>query len=183
MPTRITVNDAATLIADHLLQGVAPERQAAILPATKYNVLVKAFNVSSICLLAAAVSAIFLAFSAACVFLAVGVLLRWATEKELGRYAIQPDASAGDAGSRDAGMMPSSVMRIVQTFLPTVFPEARREVASCIQRHVGIEPREGWEADEVVLFDYVVWKNSVDIPPENREGAIRREFRLDTQLD
>ncbi len=85
MPTHISVNDALSLAAHYLLpeQATTEKEKAKFLPLVEYNLLVKAFNVSTILLTAAAVSALFLSFTTSFVFLALGLFCRSVAEKEL----------------------------------------------------------------------------------------------------
>lgn len=159
--------------AQYLLSGlqISEEKRNQIMPATKYNVLVKAFNVASVLLVVAAVSAVFLAMTSAFVLMAVGLFLRFTAEKKLDEYT-KP--------------LPLGVLDLVVDALQTSLlrhadrqtPES--EKVANIFRHVGLPRVREWEPNQVELFDCIIVKNEIPIseviepreaPRENAEAV------------
>lgn len=174
MPLHITMSDASKTITDWVLsrQNLTEERKTEIYEAEKYNVLTKIFNASSVHLIAGVVSAIFLAMSSAFVFLVLGLFLRTVTEKELEKSTLpvevpQPAPPAnGGMVSRGWELLRAAVQVERQTdLLEHVLHQTTEEKRmQNIFAHVGLPAQEGFVLDEVLLFDFSMWKNSIPIP-------------------
>ncbi|MBX7066337.1 MAG: hypothetical protein K1X28_03820 [Parachlamydiales bacterium] len=169
MPIHITMNDAATYGADYINRSVPEPRKTQIRAATKYNLLTKAFNASSVLLVAAAVSALFLAITSSFVFLSLGLFLRFTTERELDKYTApyQPAAQPDQAPQQGAGA--ALWARLREGFQTALLRHALHQttdvekVANTFQ-NVGLPPVENWVRDEVTFLDFVAWKNTIAIP-------------------
>lgn len=177
MPLHITMNDVAAKGADYLLsrQTLTEERKAQILPATKYNLLVKLFNVSSLILVAGTVSAIFLAMSSAFVFLVLGLFLRITTEKETEKYTLPYQAPQQETPEAE-GMGARLWGRLRDAFQTNLLRHALHQTTEVekvqnIFHNVGLPVQEGFVPNEILIFDLVGWKNTIDIP----EVVIQRQ--------
>lgn len=157
MPIHITMNDAVTRGANYLLsqQQISEARRAQIFPATKFNLLVNVFNASSVLLVAAAVSALFLAFSVSSVCFCIGLFLRYTTEKELETYSLPLPLPGWGA-----------VAALVQTNLlrHALHQATDEERINNIFHKVGMRRPENWEPNELLFLDFIAWKNTIVIP-------------------
>ena len=162
MPIHITLDALAEKAARFLLnrQNLTEERRVQILPATKYNLLIRGFNVSSILLVAAAVFALFFSFITSGVFLAFGLFLRTIAQKEIHKYSV-----------------PSNQRSNVQEFWRYfTWAAAEDETARNIFENVRLPKPEGWVCDEIIFADFVLWKNKIPIPeaPAGRASGFFR---------
>lgn len=169
MPIHITMNDAATYGADYLNRALNEDRKAQIRPASKYNLLVKAFNASSLLLVASAVTALFLSFTTSFVFLALGLFLRITTEREIDKYTA-PYQAAG-AGEQAPQQGPGAQLwdRLRGAFQTNLLRHALHQTTEAEKRkniydNVGLPEVEAWVRDEVTFLDFTAWKNTIVIP-------------------
>lgn len=154
MPIHITADAAITWAAHQFLsrQGVTGDNIELKLKPTKYNLLVHSFNASTVLLTAGVASAIFLALSSAFTFLALGLFIRFATEKEIAKYSI-PQREADEAEE------PSIMSRLANALnLGT-----SEEVRNAIFANLGIPNKSGWVENEVIFLDFPIWKSTVDV--------------------
>lgn len=169
MPIHITMNDAATYGADYLNRALNEDRKAQIRPASKYNLLVKVFNASSILLVAAAVTALFLSFTTSFVFLAMGLFLRITSEREIDKYTA-PYQAAGAAEQAPAqGAGAQLWERLRGAFQTNLLRHALQQTTEAEKRkniydNIGLPEIQEWVRDEVTFLDFTAWKNSVVIP-------------------
>lgn len=188
MPIHITMSDASKTITDWVLsrQNLTEERKAQIYEAEKYNVLTKLFNASSVLLVAGVVSAIFLAMSSAFVFLVLGLFLRTTTEKEIEKYTL-PVQAQQPAPPSNEGMAARGWARLRAAFQAerqtrllehALHQTTEEEKVQNIFANVELAAQEGFVLDEVLLFDFSMWKNSISIPEvvvQRQEATVRRE--------
>lgn len=151
------MNDAVTRGASYLLsqQQISQARRDQIFPATKFNLLVNTFNASSVLLVAAAVSALFFAFSVSSVCFCIGLFLRYTSEKELETYSLPLPLAGWNA-----------VAALVQTNLlrHALHQATDDEKIRNIFQKVGMPRPENWEPNELLFLDFVAWKNTIAIP-------------------
>lgn len=128
----LTVDKAANWIAEKYMNWQDPTMDTeAVAPATKYNVLTIAFNASTALVVMAVACAILFSPTAALVYGTIGLAVRSVVKEELDTYSAPLSGRAQEA----------SLDKRILTKL-------------------GIR-REGWAADEVNLFNVIVWKNLV----------------------
>ncbi len=151
MPIRITVDEAATWGANYVLQGenANASRKNQVLAVKKYNLLVTAFNASTILLITAVAAAILFAYPASFTLGAIGLFIRATTEKELESYCLPLQ-------NRD--------ISIVEKILKAVARLDEDEKVANIFKRVKLDFEEGWEIDQLIVFDYSIWKNKITEP-------------------
>lgn len=166
MPIHFTVDRAATWCADQLLsrQQLTDARKNEIRPATKYNLLVTAFNSSTVLLVASVILAVFFAYTAAFTLLALGLFTRFTTEKEIQKYTLplrqDEQQQAGAAGMWER-LREAFAGAMLRHALHQATPEEKVEN---IFQNVRLPRQPNWEQDEVFVFDYAFWKNKIDVP-------------------
>lgn len=175
MPVHITMNDAVTRCADYLLarQDITAQRKDQIFVATKYNLLVKAYNSSTVMLVAGAVMAVFLAFSSSFVLLSLGLFLRFTTERELEKYAV-PYRQAGREQVDQQQQRPNDVdnqIRVQEAFNTDLLRHALQQTTEAekvvnIFRNIALPLPPEWNRNEVTFLDFDAWKNPVPIPDQ-----------------
>ena len=179
MPVHLTVDRAATWCTDLFLsrQQLTEEREDEIYLATKYNLLVTAFNASTVILVASVAFAIFLSYTASLILLAMGLFVRCTVEKEIRKYTLPPRQDEEEQSPRAA------VWERLRTFASSMLrhalhQESAEEQTENIFRNVDLPRPEQWDQDEVFVFDYSFWKNKIEIPPPvGTEGEPLREPR------
>jgi hypothetical protein len=174
MPIHITMRDAATKITDWALsrENLIDERRDQIYEGRVYNTLATLFNASTVMLVIGVVSAIFLAMSSAFVFLALGLFLRATTEKEMETYTLpvqaqQPPEAEPPAGVAALwGRLRDAVQARHQTRLlqHALHQTSDDEKVQNIFDNVGLERQDDFVPDELFLFGFSGWKNSINIP-------------------
>jgi hypothetical protein len=152
MPIHFTVDAAVSMAADRWLAYKYPritvQRKAQIKEATKYNLLVKAFNYSTVLLVAAVACAILFAYAAAVTFGGIALFVRFTSDGELGRYS-EPRGEEEE---------PFAWLR---SYYHRCNPDT--EIRRIFQR-IGGEAPEKWTQHEILVFDHVVWRNEVPLP-------------------
>jgi len=156
MPIHITLDRGVDWIASRSISfeqpPVSDDRKAQILPAKKYNLLVTAFNVSTVMLVVAVASTLFFAYSAAVAWGALGLLTRSMTEKELASYSLPVNENQ------------RSNAEWSQIVFNTFGVGRRHHVGGQILERLGVSNQADWHENEVVFIDYVLWKNKAPIP-------------------
>ncbi len=167
MPIHITMNDTATRSAQYLLsrQQMPEQRRVELLKVTKVNLLIKTFNVSSLLLIAAAVSALVLAITTSSVFLAMGLFLRLTTERELEKYK----APWNNAAEQPQGVGHAIWRRLREAYDTALLRHATQQLTEeekirNIFLNIGLPVQADYVQDEVIFLDFAVWKNTIDIP-------------------
>ncbi len=136
LTTRRAVEWGANLLLDK--QQISPERKQEIRRVTEFNLLTTAFNGSTVLLVAAFAAAVFFAYTAAATLGAIGLFLRYATEKEIAKYTL-PAQGAVLAGEDD---------RITNIFF-----------------NVGLPRQEGWEPISVIFDEFAIWRSKIEVSP------------------
>jgi len=153
MPIHITVDAAITAAANRWLTYKDPtitaQRREQILSGTKYNLLVKAFNASTVLLVAAVACAVLFAYAAAVTFGAVALFIRFTTDGELDRYS-EPQE---DGGNQFVAWLRYYHHRI----------DPNDEIGNIFRRIGGAAPQ-GWTKHEIFVFDHAVWRNEAPLP-------------------
>jgi hypothetical protein len=157
MPLHLTVDRAAEVVAGKWLKyqdtQMSVARRTQIMPATKYNLLVTAFNASTVLLTIAIAAAILFSHTTAFVFGAIALFVRFTTEKEIRSKAIPREGAA------------SHLQQLAHVAL-NAMGLGQRNVGHTILTNVAAEQDERWNENEVILLDYPVWKNRVPLPPD-----------------
>lgn len=157
MPIHITIDQAVSKAAVLLMSGQTPplsdDRQAQILPAKKFNLLVDIFNGSTILLTVAVASAILFAYTMAVCLGAMALFSRWTAERELFCYAIPVNAEFVEGGA------------IQRVFMNTIGWGIRNNLSEQILERLGCDPNPDWDENALIVFDHILWKNKVDMPP------------------
>ena len=149
MTVRITTNEAVGFLARVYVDNQDPvlteKRKLEILPATKYNLLVYAFNTSTVLLVAAVASAILFAFSTSMVLGSIALFTRFAVEKEIDRNYALPIQGGIEK------MLTFSWRR-----------EAEGEREERILQKVG-QQVVGWNENAYEFDEWALWKNTVPV--------------------
>ncbi|PIS02173.1 MAG: hypothetical protein COT85_06470 [Chlamydiae bacterium CG10_big_fil_rev_8_21_14_0_10_42_34] len=152
MPIHFTVDTAVEIAANRWIASKHPDmgadRKQQILPATKYNLLVKTFNASTVLLVTAVAFAVLFAFSAAVTFGSIALFTRFTTDLELNKYSAPQN-------NLDA-------LTKINHFIGLTDPAD--EVRNIFARAGVGMPANGWNQYEVFLFDHAVWRNEVPLP-------------------
>ena len=166
MSIHITMDDAATYLAGKLLsrQQISEERKTQILPATKYNVLVKTFNTSSVLLLAATVTALFLAMTTSFVFLFWGLFSRYTSERELEKYTAPYQRPVVHEDQPTPTENRSFLARITDLLRHSVKLTTEEDKINNVFLNVGLSKANGWQRYEVIFLDFGFWMNPIEIP-------------------
>ncbi|MGB7978410.1 MAG: hypothetical protein WCF19_04530 [Chlamydiales bacterium] len=158
MKVNLTVDAIAGHFADWMLSTKTTPEQTELKLITKFNVITKVGQLSSVMIAIAGIAALFLAFSAACTFALVGIFLRHISYAEMDKYALldQHDPTA-------FARMSTGVME-------------EREKVENILLNVGAAPSTTWERVEANLFGFVFWTNPIPVQPE---PAVRTSIPTD----
>lgn len=151
MPMHITVDQAATWGTNQILgrEKASAARKREVFAVKKYNLLVTAFNSSTVLLVVAVAAAVLFAYPAAFTFGAIGLFIRATTEKELEKYTFPLASSEKD---------------MMQKLFEAVSKPQKGEKEANIFKRLKVDREDGWEIDEVVLFDHPIWKNKIQEP-------------------
>lgn len=170
---QITTRQAVEWGANKLLdnQQISAERKRAIKPVTEFNLLTTAFNVSTILIVAAVAAAILFAYTAAFTLGAMGLFVRYATEKELNKYTLPyqpPLQEEQGAGAALWGRLREAFnTALLRHALHQTRPE---EKITNIFLNLGLPRQEGWEPYHIVFDEFGIWREKIDIPPVEERG-------------
>lgn len=164
-PIHIEVRDATQWAAKQYLdrQELTPERRREIQHLTEYNILAYSFNASTVLLAVASVAAVFFSFTAAAVFGAVGLFVRFTASNELENLA--------KPGGMDA------LAHAVNQTAPT--PQERiRNI--CHKLHIE-RPGEDWTETLISIFGHAVWRRTISqetpVIPQDAQAPRQRGLR------
>ncbi len=155
------------------IQGIREDRIERMLPATKYNVLVSAFNISTALLVTAVVAAIFLAFTKAFVVGAIGLGLRYIADREIDRHAAEAPVNLEVARDEDRGVarLFQRIGRAVMHALP--FGGDRNQQILANMGVQGVEANELWVENFITFEDFSLWRHRI-AGVEQQEPRIAR---------
>lgn len=167
---QITTRQAIEWGANSLLdkQQLSPERKREIKRVTEFNLLTTAFNASTILIVAAVAAAVLFAYTAAFTLGAIGLFLRYATEKEITKYTLPVQAPAGQDDVQGAAAAMWARLRdaynsaLLRNALHQATPEEK--IANTFL-NVGLPRQEGWEPTPVIFDDFPIWRNKIEVPP------------------
>ncbi len=167
---QITTRQAIEWGANSLLekQQISPERKREIKRVTEFNLLTTAFNASTILIVAAVAAAVLFAYTAAFTLGAIGLFLRYATEKEITKYTLPVQAPAGQDDVQGAAAAMWARLRdaynsaLLRNALHQATPEEK--IANTFL-NVGLPRQEGWEPTPVIFDDFPIWRNKIEVPP------------------
>jgi hypothetical protein len=148
MQIRFTTQQLVDWGANKLLEGVSDARKDEILPVTKYNLLANVFNASTVLLVIAAASAVLFAYTMAFTLGAIGLFVRYASEKAIDKYMLPVQAQDLGRGLRHALHQATTAEKIANIF-----------------EHVALPQQRDWEPDQVVFDELALWKEKIDVPP------------------
>lgn len=163
---QITTKQAVEWGANKLLdnQQLSAERKREIKPVTEFNLLTTAFNVSTVLIVVAIAAAILFAYTAAFTLGAIGLFVRYATEKELNKYTLPPPPPQEEQGA-GAALWGRLREAFHTALLRHALHQARPEEKTAnIFLNLGLPRQEGWEPYEIVFDEFGVWRQKIDVP-------------------
>jgi hypothetical protein len=144
--TNISLSAIFSFSADKYLEseGLDTDKRVNLIPVTKYNFMVHAFNGSTVLMVAAIAAAFFVSMYSSFVIGAAGLFIRNALDKEFLRVYVGAERD-------NPAVLPNIVAHL--------FGEPRRQDDSELLRQIGARPQQQWHANRLILADYVIWKN------------------------
>jgi hypothetical protein len=177
---QITTKQAVEWGANRLLdnQQLSAERKREITAVTEFNLLTTAFNASTILLVAAVAAAVLFAYTAAFTLGAIGLMVRYMTEKELAKYTLPLPAPQPAVPQEDQPQGVGAVMwgrlrdaitgnlnannALMRHALRQATPDEK--IANIFTR-VGLARQEGWEPAPILFDEFEIWRAKIEIPP------------------
>jgi hypothetical protein len=165
---QLTTRQAIEWGANSLLdkQQISVERKNEIRRVTEFNLLTTAFNASTVLLVAGFAAAVFFAYTAAATFGAIGLFLRYATEKEITKYTLPVQGPAvpeeGAGAALWARLRDAYNSALLRNALHQATPD---EKIANIFLNVGLPRQENWEPAPIIFDDFAIWRAKIAVPP------------------
>jgi hypothetical protein len=167
---KITTDEVIAWGAERLLnnQQLTDTRKNEIRKVTQYNLLVNAFNASTVLLVVSVAMACFFAYAAALTLGAIGLFVRFAALKEHNKYTLPYQPPPEQAGAQQvAQAMWGRLRDAFQTAMlkHALHQETLEEKTENLFNHLGINRQEGYEPYTVLFDDMPLWMATVKEPP------------------
>ena len=146
-PMNITVSQIAQLLAAKIYGPTGNLKVA------EHNLIVYAFNASNALLITAIASAALFAFTTAVALGSIALFSRMVVQNELETRAHN---SAADHCSPSSSSMAQSQ---IAHYFP--LPPQQRVINIC--KYLGASHSTNWKEDQLNIFGYVIWKNTVPV--------------------